>query len=437
VLAKMHRELSMNNNEQIPKDDSDVKLGAAKLCSYLREQEAGALHVETGSVYGVVVALPQISRSCGWPRGLTFVCVRGYFALFVNLVLQGWLIYLIRMESMVFDKYSGKMFVCDFGANLANCPDGDGCVGPDGTKYTPSRLYDYGAWSTRNYVRDSLYALFPDKHAEIEKNVDPGEFGMENPYCRLLCVFIFIMSLTSELERIIEGIWLMLAIPNKAEPWVRYEKPSWADKEHVKLVHGWTELDMVKIKIAGMPLHWKIINVLLVLLPKSFLWLNILKAGTSLLMDTGCIDDIIINSTALGFVLCIDELVFTTLTNTQTTTILNKLEDFPLFSVDQHENMEDHEAISNHEENEKSASLMKKLKSMTRMVPLNAIICSFTWVCAIMWYYTEHCTQTSDGTWVSKDIHVPRIVTLTWGQVFFPSIFSIPTEKDPAWSMPN
>jgi len=260
---------------------------------------------------------------------------------------------------------------------------------------------------------------------------------MEHPYCRYICVLIFVMSLTSEFNLIVQGFWLMIAIPSKNESWVRYERPTWADKDHVKNVHGWTELDLVKIKIAGMSLQWKIINVLVVLVPKVFLWFSILGAGTVLLMNTACIDDIIINSTALGFVLCMDELVFATFGTSQARTILGKLEDYPLFSVDHHEGLEDHEVLLHHDQNENNATLFQKLRSVSRILPFNAIICASIWVSAMVWYYHEHCIRSSDGTWISKDIRVPRTVILTWGQAFFPSMFPVPKEDEPCWSMPN
>ena len=43
------------------------------------------------------------------------------------------------------DGFAGQMYLCDFGAEIGKgpdfCPNGIGCTGPDGTKYTAAILY--------------------------------------------------------------------------------------------------------------------------------------------------------------------------------------------------------------------------------------------------------------------------------------------------------
>jgi len=417
-------------------DEMHVRLGAAKLVGYLREQESGTLQVETSSIYGVALALPQIGRSCGWPRAFVNISIRAYLTLIINFVLQLWVIYLINKEELVMNKFAGRMYTCDFAAKLSHCPDGAGCVGPDGTKYTPSRLYDFGTWATRNYVRDALRSLFPDMREEIDSQVDPGEFGVEDTYCRFICVLIFVMSLTAEFNFIVDGFRMMTNLPTKAESWVCYEVPKWAEKNRVKSVHGWTELDLVKIRIAGMPMSWKVINLVIVYLPKAFLWLCILLAGTSCLLNTSGIDDMLVNSTALGFVLNIDELVYMTMTDSLAKTLLEKLESYPLYDVARHEEMDDEQALHAHHENENNATVRQKFRSMCRIIPGNAVVCFILWVGVIAEYYHANCEQTSDGTWVSKEMHLPRSVAVGLSQALFPSMFAIDSEEAPYWSMP-
>ena len=92
---------------------------------------------------------------------------------------------------MIVGKFGGQMHLCDFGANIQNCPDGKNCKGPGGTSYTSERLYNWEMWATRMYVRDSFTALFPNRADEIMDAVDPGEYGLESYNLRVICCFVF------------------------------------------------------------------------------------------------------------------------------------------------------------------------------------------------------------------------------------------------------
>merc|ERR1712232_954353 len=98
-----------------------------------------------------------------------------------------------------------------------------GCIGPGGTRYTAARLYSWGQWNTRNFVKESLMTLFPDKHKEIKEHVDPGEYGLEDYFVRIAAVFVFMVSVMEELfciARIVKLLWL---VPTRAESWIFYE----------------------------------------------------------------------------------------------------------------------------------------------------------------------------------------------------------------------
>ena len=41
-------------------------------------------------------------------------------------------------------------------------------------------------------------ALFPQMQDEIDKNVDPGEYGVESYWCRLVCIFIFVTAILDD-----------------------------------------------------------------------------------------------------------------------------------------------------------------------------------------------------------------------------------------------
>merc|ERR1712159_809720 len=74
-----------------------------------------------------------------------------------------------------------------------------------------------------------------------------------------------------------------------------------------------------------MPCHWKCINFIFVLLPKILLCHYVLLEGTLLLMDTAGIMDMVLGAMSMGFVLSIDEIIFSTITSIPTKHIMKEL----------------------------------------------------------------------------------------------------------------
>lgn len=430
-MEEPDRRRSPRSNPSSAAHDLSVRLGAAKLLSLLRGRDKGCLEVEADSVYGAALAVPQIARSCGWTWELVGLCARNYFCLALNVVLQGYILYLINAEELIFDKFSGQMYMCNMGANLRQCPDAAGCVGPSGTRYTPERLYNFQSWVNRNFVRDSMAAIFPEKKNDIYEQIDPGEFGVESSECRWVCTFLFVLTLMEELTGVVSVARVLLLVPTQAEPWVYYEVPQWADKKHVKAVHSWTELDLVKIEVAGMPLHWKLVNWVFVFLPKVTLWLMTLLAGTTFLMETSGIDSIIVNSTALGFILSIDEVLFSSLSNPMGLHMMERLEARPLYDLSEEDEAEDEHVVRRHTESRSGI-----LDCVLTMIPLKLVVVIGVWSFAMANYYLSNCEQSADGTWVSKRLYLPQTITLTVLQAFAPRWFPIDESKDPVWSMP-
>merc|ERR1740138_608466 len=120
------------------------------------------------------------------------------------------------------DAFAGQMYLCDFGAHVEQCP-GPHCIGPGGTNITAPRMYSYAAWSVRNYVKDSMKAIFPEKADEIDEKVDPGEYGVESYWCRLVRCFIYMLTVMNELYLIFRMTALLWYVPAKAEPWIQHD----------------------------------------------------------------------------------------------------------------------------------------------------------------------------------------------------------------------
>jgi len=274
-----------------------------------------ALSVETGSVYGSGLAIPQIARSVGWSSTLKGLVFRSYFFLMVNYVLETCFVYYLLVEQVYWDRFAGQPHLCDFGV-------GSGVtIGPGGTAITQERTYQWQAWSTRHFVKESLIQLFPHMHQEIDDKVDPGEYGLESVYCRAMCCFIFIASTLHEVKWIKDTAKLLYSVPSRAESWVTV----------VDQVDGQGEapgIDGICFKVAGMPMFWKVLNLALLVVPRVLLWLMVSHTGVMFLMESADINDMIVNAVALTFIINFDTLIITAFGSEVSQQLMERLEDY-------------------------------------------------------------------------------------------------------------
>lgn len=345
---------------------------------------------------------------------------------------------MLSKEERVMSKFGGQMHLCDFGAAFDRCPDAPNCLGPGGTIYKPSRLYNWEMWTTRMYVRDSLQALFPDRLDEIHEKVDPGEYGLESYSLRIVCCFVFVMGCWNDWSSTYSIAVLLSTIPSKPEPWMCYEPPKWhSDKEHAKLMMGWSELDLVKFRVAGMPLTWKVVNIFLLFLPKLFLWILTLDVGVVFLLETAVIEDMIINAVALAFILSLDELICNSLCSPISQYMTEQLEPYVWIDCADDENMLDKEAYDRHQIGKRFGCCACQL--WIYILPHRLIMILLCTSFFIAKYYLEHCTRLEDGSVVSTTVRVPStahfsILSFLFGP--FPEMF--PVEVDSAaWVMPR
>jgi len=414
-------------------EENNAYLGCAKALDFLLLQEkVGSVGPEKGSVYGAAVVIPQIARSAGWPGSMLALTIRCYCFLLINILLQGFLLSMIGEVQHFMNSFAGKMHLCDFGADLQNCPDGPNCRGPGGTAYTFSRLYGYDVWSTRSFIRDSLKAVFPHHKDEIDAAADPGEYGLENYYCRLVCCFIFMMGVLSDLRQSLNTLRLLYYIPTQNEPWVRYESPEWGDHRYCKSVHDWRELNLVKFVVAGMPLSWKLVNFLVVFLPKISIWLILVNSGFHFLMETAGIVDVIMNAMALTFILNLDEMVFVTLTTVAVQHMVDNTEDMPLFEESILEDEEEDQILLRYEQDELGRNKYKSFLNI--LVPKRLLTCIVLMPVFLFKYYWSNCIRGPDGSWFSQPMFVPADISFRpWNYIF--SGIEV-KEKVPFWTMP-
>lgn len=376
--------------------------------------------LEKQSLYGAVILIPQIGRSCRWPRALKFVTVRVYILFLLNFFLQSMLLCEIAREQNVLDLFAGQMWLCDFGAPLEDCPSSPSCTGPGGTQVDGPRLYDFKSWSTRNFVKDSLKRLFPDREGQIEEEIDPGEYGAESRICRWIACFIFMLSIQEELILIYRMACLLYEVPTHSESWIEFKNPG------DDLV-GDNWLEYVDVSVAGMPLRWKIINGIFILGGKFLLWKLTAEVGITFLMETQTISDCIVNSVALSFVLHMDELILMTLTSGKITSCLEKCGEY---SAAETTSVAWQSRIEKPIDNSFFANIQL---GVPWELLASLLLCAFF----IRQYYSTHCEWTWDGWWYfSKPIFVPTTTAYPLWRAFLPDIFPTPSEKTSSWTMP-
>eukprot|EP00913_Durusdinium_trenchii_P020031 g18827.t1 len=352
-------------------DDTEEELNRQRAAAFM----VGHFHVpksrhhalEKESLYGAVILIPQIGRSCGWPCALMFVTVRVYLLFCVNFFLQSILLGEIDREQNVLDLFAGQMWLCDFGAPLEDCPSSPSCTGPGGTQVD----------GTRNFVKDSLKKIFPDRESEIDEEIDPGEYGAESRmYPR---------------DDLVGDNWL----------------------------------EYVDVSVAGMPLRWKIINGLFILggsAPRIEMW----GGSSAMRLDEDCI----VNSVALAFVLHMDELILSTLTSGKITSCLEKCKEYIAATTDTTATEAWQSRIEKPIDNSCRANL-------TLGVPWELLFSILLCAWFINRYYSRHCDWTWDGWWYySKPISVPTSTSFTPWQAFFPSLFPVASQSTTYWTMP-
>jgi hypothetical protein len=371
--------------------------------------------------------MPQFARSTGWHKRVTELALRSLFFVAVNIGIQGCVLCLFSKEQTVFDKFAGRMALCDFGASIDDCPNAIGCTGPGGTPYEPLKRYPFVQWINRNFVKDSLTNLFPDKESEIGDTIDPGEYGVESNVCRLLCCLLYMMAVTKDAFQIYDVGRLLWFVPSQAESWIWYENyPATLEPElsEVRIL----SLDQVKLRIAGMPRSWKMFNIVFILMPKILFWLMTADLGIAFLMNTSDITDSIVNSMALAFILSIDELIFEASTAGRTKYMMENTEPFHI--VNRKIEAEADEMSLKAEDEAHQRSVLCPDLFPQRLLLVIVLTLIFLTV-----YYTTRCERSADGSWISKPLYMPKSLNFSPLSAYFPFIFELDYQDEATWQM--
>lgn len=424
------------NGVSLTPEAVSARLGMAKALDVLGGMEkAGTCSVEKDSVYGAAVAIPQIARSSGWSKSMVVLAIRAYLFVTISYFVEILFVYYIYDSQANMNPFGGQMHLCDFAAHISSCPDNQNCQGPGGAQIPdPGALYPFDIWYTRKFLQESLVSLFPDRSDDIRGAVDPGEYGVESYYCRLLCVFVFVLAIEDELADIMNLIKLLYFLPTEDAYWVSYEPAPGRDKD----AHGRHELESVRFVVNGMPARWKFINIFILLIPRIFIWRMLAMAGVNFLMETAAMVDQIVNTTALAFVLTTDELVLERLTTRLTRHIMERLEDYERFDHIPYQVENDEETLERYTIWE--LSWLWTVCDMVRLrwlLPRRLFMSLILMTGLVFEYYYHVCEQTEDGSWVSIAMFLPSNAHLQWSN-FLVKFFSVHHmhEGSQFWSMP-
>jgi len=379
----------------------------------------GELTLEADSVYGSVIAIPQIARSMHWNSAATALVFRNLMMLALNYFLQGSAIMYIGEESQIMDVLAGKMHLCDFAKDLEECPHGDHCMGPGGDKFTASSLYSFDIWSVRSYMRDTVKAALSGTKYEkaipdVLTNFNSGEYGLENYWCRILACFLFMMNEVQDLFKTMQLISLLWLVPNTGQSWIQIIDAEDTKADPVK--HS-------KFVIAGIPIGWKIFYLIFVVIPKMFLLWSVCWMGMRFLMETAGIIDLVLGAMTMDFILQLDELLYESLGSAATKHIMEELNGYVYDETDNEDQLS----------NERSGGANAKWGVVKLTVPRRLLFTLFALAIFVYRYYSVNCDY-RDGMWVSQPMYLP--LSSEYDFITFMKQH-VASASEPYWTMPE
>jgi hypothetical protein len=249
-------------------------------------------------------------------------------------------------------------------------------------------------------------------------------------------VLLFMMAVLDDLRGTIRLAFLLWRIPTEAQSWIDYEEPPQVPQKtrnEQKIMMGLTELDLVKFRVAGMPLGWKVLNILIILIPKLAIWFALVLSGVHYLMETAGIMDVVVNAMALNFVLDVDEMIFARVCTLVTQHIMTHLEDLPLFTTEDLETEGEEETLDRLAREDHGAGFWRKMKYVFPKVLAMLITMQ---VLFTYFYLMRNCDRLEDGSWVSKPMHLPEQQDYNLFGLMFGMDPPL-TDSEPFWVMPD
>lgn len=353
----------------------------------------------------------------------------------LDIILQLMIVMMVSKHENVMNGFSGQMYLCDLGAGCSDNMENSGptCTGPAGTDITPGRTYSFDIWNARQFVKSSLLAVFPGQADIINQKVDPGEYGLESYSCRCLCCLLFMMSMMQEISYIVDMAYLVYCVPTADESWVHFKHEDASEAETSQKT-AW--YDEVELTIAGIPKNWKISIAVTVLLPKILIWIFTARTGTTFLMESAAIDDLIVNSVALTFILMLSETICETLTSEITHDMLSRCKDYPLYDEKVEESLTDDEVVQKytHPEEMRPLTIVDFVRSLLPPKLLGVLVLT---VLFVLDYYRTHCTHHHGLVFLPNPLYLAKTSQYGLLNYLLPGLFPVEREEGAEWMPSN
>merc|ERR1712008_58363 len=219
--------------------------------------------------------------------------------------------------------------------------------------------------------------------------------------------------------KVCEFIMMLWKTPNTGE--------SWATKVDMEECPNWKEdpLSRLRFAPAGIPIPWKVLYCIVIVVPKSLLLYNVCWMGLHFLMESAGIIDQVLGAMTMDFILDIDEMLFDMLGSAATKRIMEDIGGLKNPEC----NPEDH---SEHIENARNGNVSGIRWGAAKLCVPRRLL--YTLVGLFIFearYYMLNCDLV-DGMWVSKTTYLPRRAYFTLMQFFA----GLSLEPEPSWQMP-
>lgn len=265
-----------------------------------------------------------------------------------------------------------------------------------------------------------------------------GEYGIESTLCRQVCLLIFVMGVFSEVTQIFNVLYLLIMVPSKDSAWIDY---------HDEDAHeGNSQIDLIKFKVNGMPIIWKLFNFLFLVVPRAILFYAVMRAGVFFLMETAEIVDTILNTLALTFIMDLDELIMDRLSSAGTKHVMQNIEDYVAFDykVKKHRGDPHHaDPLSGSDEDSNEAfpviesALASTLFHILKLAAMFGVAQLFR-----NNYLKDWCHEAPNGSSISNPVETPSEVRINPFAIFSWDLSKAVGGFDPlgsggAWSQPG
>lgn len=251
-----------------------------------RATGAGGLLVPKDSLYGSVIVLPQVARSLDYHPVYVGKALVAWMCLVLVLGMQGMFVY--EVYKMVMSKDT----CCSLNP--------DPCLEEGFMRGGPAW------WGVFGVARDRWYLCYPELDATHRAQV-----------LRKLCVGAFVVCLFKDIRQTYEMVVLLRELPSETGTWLVI---STLEEEVLRVdTNGEKKFarekdEQIHWQVDCMELHWKVLVLIAVIVPKLLIFAFLYFYGSIWLMNVVDHQELILNAVALVFVLELDEAVFAAVT---------------------------------------------------------------------------------------------------------------------------